>query len=256
MNLLEHFVGGKLISGSSDKKSKVFNPATGEQESEVRLASKSDLDQAVEVAKKAIGLYGKKSSSYRNFEINKPKPKEFYNSSDNVVVEKNANSKTEEEWQNLRHKELSNKELTIYNMVDSLKEIPQFNTYLDLITLFVSGYYVVGDVEIGPYFTFYSYNPIEGNRIKFGMRSSNEFSTVFMPEFYVAYGTLDKELKYGAGFQYFLSKEPRQKVGAYFKNAFYRSLAECIKRSSPKFDAILSSEFQYRMHPVLASNTL
>ena len=53
-NLIEHFVGGKLISGSSGRKSKVFNPATGEQESEVRLASKSDLDQAVEVAKKAF----------------------------------------------------------------------------------------------------------------------------------------------------------------------------------------------------------
>ena len=50
MNLLEHFVGGKLISGSSDRKSKIFNPATGEQESEVRLANKADLDQAVEVA--------------------------------------------------------------------------------------------------------------------------------------------------------------------------------------------------------------
>ena len=54
MNLLEHFVGGKLISGSSDRKGKVFNPATGEQESEVRLANRSDLDQEVEVAKKAF----------------------------------------------------------------------------------------------------------------------------------------------------------------------------------------------------------
>ena len=54
MNLLEHFVGGKLISGLSDRKSKIFNPATGEQESEVRLASKGDLDRAVEVAKKAF----------------------------------------------------------------------------------------------------------------------------------------------------------------------------------------------------------
>ena len=52
MRLIEHFVGGKIIPGSSDKKGKVYNPATGEQESEVRLASKSDLDQAVEVAKK------------------------------------------------------------------------------------------------------------------------------------------------------------------------------------------------------------
>ena len=54
MKLIEHFVDGKIISGSSDRKGKVTNPATGEQESEVILASKSDLDQAVEVAKKAF----------------------------------------------------------------------------------------------------------------------------------------------------------------------------------------------------------
>ncbi len=60
MNLLEHFVGGKLISGSSGRKSKIFNPATGEQESEVRLASKTDLDQAVEVAKKAFETWSQK----------------------------------------------------------------------------------------------------------------------------------------------------------------------------------------------------
>ena len=46
MKLIEHFVGGKIIpKGTSDKKGKVFNPATGEQEKEVRLASKADLDQ-------------------------------------------------------------------------------------------------------------------------------------------------------------------------------------------------------------------
>ena len=60
MKLIEHFVGGKIIPGSSDKKGKVYNPATGEQESEVRLASKSDLDQAVEVAKKAFETWSLK----------------------------------------------------------------------------------------------------------------------------------------------------------------------------------------------------
>ena len=39
MNLIEHFVGGKLISGSSERKGKVFDPATGEQTSEVILAN-------------------------------------------------------------------------------------------------------------------------------------------------------------------------------------------------------------------------
>ena len=65
MNLIEHFVGGKLISGSSDRKSKVFNPATGEQESEVRLASKLDLDQAVAVAQKAFETWSLKPSLQR-----------------------------------------------------------------------------------------------------------------------------------------------------------------------------------------------
>ena len=60
MKLIEHFVGGKIIPGSSDKKGKVYNPATGEQESEVRLASKSDLDQAVEIAKKAFETWSLK----------------------------------------------------------------------------------------------------------------------------------------------------------------------------------------------------
>jgi len=53
MNLIEHFIDGKIVSGSSDRKGKVFNPATGQQESEVRLASKADLDLTVEKAKKA-----------------------------------------------------------------------------------------------------------------------------------------------------------------------------------------------------------
>ena len=38
MNLIQHFVNGESNSGSSDKKGKVFNPAVGEQKSEVILA--------------------------------------------------------------------------------------------------------------------------------------------------------------------------------------------------------------------------
>ena len=65
MKLIEHFVGGKIIPGKSDKKGKVFNPATGEQEKEVRLASKADLDQAVSIAKKAFEEWSIKPSITR-----------------------------------------------------------------------------------------------------------------------------------------------------------------------------------------------
>ena len=54
MNLIEHFINGKIVPGVSERKGKVFNPAIGKQESEVRLASAKDLDLAVQKAKIAF----------------------------------------------------------------------------------------------------------------------------------------------------------------------------------------------------------
>ena len=54
MNTIQHFVNGKKFSGESKRLGKVFNPATGEQSAEVKLASASDIDKAVTSAKKAF----------------------------------------------------------------------------------------------------------------------------------------------------------------------------------------------------------
>ena len=66
MNLIQHFVGGKLISGSSERKGKVYDPATGEQTSEVILANESDLNQAVNIAKKAFQTWSLKPALQRS----------------------------------------------------------------------------------------------------------------------------------------------------------------------------------------------
>ena len=60
MKLIEHFVNGKSFSGDSKRTGKVFNPATGEQSSEVKLASKGDVDKAVEIAMQAFKTWSKK----------------------------------------------------------------------------------------------------------------------------------------------------------------------------------------------------
>ena len=65
MNIIKHFVGGKVIDGTSQRKGQVFNPATGEQESEVILATKSDLDKTVEIAKKAFEAWSLKPALQR-----------------------------------------------------------------------------------------------------------------------------------------------------------------------------------------------
>ena len=43
MKTIEHFVNGKNFGGESKRTGKVFNPATGEQSAEVKLANTNDV---------------------------------------------------------------------------------------------------------------------------------------------------------------------------------------------------------------------
>ena len=60
MNIIKHFVNGKKFLGDSNRTSKVFNPATGEQSAEVKLASTKDMSEAIESAKTAFISWSKK----------------------------------------------------------------------------------------------------------------------------------------------------------------------------------------------------
>ena len=60
MKTIEHFVDGKLFSGESKRTGKVFNPATGEQSAEVKLATTKDINTAVTNAQKAFESWSNK----------------------------------------------------------------------------------------------------------------------------------------------------------------------------------------------------
>jgi hypothetical protein len=61
-------------------------------------------------------------------------------------------------------------------------------------------------IEIGPDESFYSYNPIEGSRFRFGGRTTPAFSKKITFDAYAAYGTRDKLWKYNAGVTYSFTK--------------------------------------------------
>lgn len=65
MRTITHWIGGKPATGSSDRTSPVWNPATGEQQAEVTLASAEDVDTAVQAAKAAFVRWGQSSLSQR-----------------------------------------------------------------------------------------------------------------------------------------------------------------------------------------------
>ena len=65
MNSIEHFVDGKIFKGNSKRTGKVFNPATGEQSSEVKLANTADVNKAIEIAKKSFLSWSQKTPLFR-----------------------------------------------------------------------------------------------------------------------------------------------------------------------------------------------
>jgi hypothetical protein len=184
-----------------------------EVEDEVWMLTKDELLIDFNISDKKMGVYGRKTATYKGFVINKPRQSEFYKGVSDIIVMEDSGEKDEEFWNQSRHVELTSKELQIYHMVDTLKNLPQFRTVANILTLFVSGYKVIGPVELGPYYTFYSFNPVEGNRFRLGGRTSNAFSKRIMLDGYLAYGTRDERFKYGGGLIYIMKKNPRMAFG-------------------------------------------
>ena len=65
MRTIEHWIDGKSTAGTSSRTAPVYNPATGEQQAEVVLAARADVDAAVASAKKAFQTWGQSSLSQR-----------------------------------------------------------------------------------------------------------------------------------------------------------------------------------------------
>lgn len=208
----------------------------------VWMLSKDRLIIDFAPTKKAIGFYGRKTTSYKKITINQPKSDKFYEFADKIIVEEGATKKSDEFWAENRHDSLTQRELKIFKMIDTIQSLPIYKTWVDVFYLLVAGYKKVNNFEIGPYSNLVSYNRVEGTRIRFGGRTSDLFSKWYELSGYVAYGLLDEKWKYALGFRSFLSKKPnRQIVGMN-----YRSDNEILGQSTNGFsqDNVLASLFR------------
>ncbi|MCE3226920.1 MAG: TonB-linked outer membrane protein SusC/RagA family [Bacteroidetes bacterium] len=192
--------------------------------------------------KKAIGFYGRKTTSYKKIILNQPKPDKFYEFGDKIVVDDSVSKRSDEFWAQNRHDSLNDREKKIFKMIDTIQSLPIYSTWVDIFYLLVAGYKKYNNFEIGPISNLVSYNKVEGVRLRFGGRTSDIFSKWYELAGYVAYGTLDEKWKYFVGFKSFLTKKPhRQLVGMN-----YRSDYEILGQSTNGFsqDNVLASIFR------------
>jgi hypothetical protein len=74
--------------------------------------------------------------------------------------------------------------------------MPSYKRTMAIINLFAVGFKSFGPVDVGPLGAFYSFNPVEGTRLRLGGRTNATFSTRYYLEGYGAYGFKDERFKY------------------------------------------------------------
>jgi len=65
LKTIQHRIGGAVTAGASTRTAPIWNPATGEQQAEVLLAEASDVDAAVQAARKAFETWSDVSVTRR-----------------------------------------------------------------------------------------------------------------------------------------------------------------------------------------------
>ena len=141
------------------------------------------------------GLMGERTVSYKDFVTNQPAPDNIYNSKLAANQQTNTNLK-DSFWVANRHQPLSAVELKAYHNIDSLQNMRSYKRFMDVATLLFAGYKNFGPYEVGPVNTFYSFNPVEGFRLRAGGRTTPKFNKNLYFENYVAYGFKDEQFKY------------------------------------------------------------
>lgn len=169
-----------------------------EQHSDSRYhLSKSNLVVDFGITKKSgAGFTGERTVTYKDYKINEPIADSVYKGAAALVVVPDARKKSEQFWAHNRPETLSAANASVYRNLDTLQRMPGFKRTMDIVTTFVAGYKSFGPFEMGPISTFYSFNSVEGFRLRLGGRTTTDLSKRYYFETYAAYGFDDMKWKY------------------------------------------------------------
>ena len=189
---------------------------------EAWMLTRDELIVDFGIVRKSTGMFGKKTVYYDNYIFNRKIPDTVFNRVEKKIELANRNDRDEQFWEENRVADLSQQEKNIYLMVDSVQNVPAFKRTLDLVMLLVVGYWNFGKIDIGPVNTFYSFNDVEGFRLRVGARTSDEFSKLFRLDGFVAYGFKDERFKFSARAKISLNKQPLRGLPQHSIMAMYQ----------------------------------
>ena len=151
-------------------------------------------------------LLGNKTTSYRNYVLNQPVPDSLFKTPLAVLRDDGAGERDSLFWRQNRHLSLTRSEAGLETTLDSLHKNRSFRRTVAGVKFLFEGYTPIGGFEIGPVNAFYSFNQVEGFRMRMGGRTNHDFSERLLLEGYGAYGFRDQRWKGFGSIRYSFSE--------------------------------------------------
>ncbi len=185
--------------------------------------SKSNLIADFGISKnKGLGFTGERSVSYDQYKTNIEIPETVF-SGKKLEVLADAGKRSDTFWSQNRLDSIPQQQLKIYSNIDTLQKLPSFRRTVKLVTFVFAGYWDFGPYEVGPTNTFYSFNNVEGFRLRLGGRTTPALSKRFYFENYAAYGFKDEKWKFFLSGTYSLNNKSIYKFPQnYIRASFQR----------------------------------
>lgn len=165
-------------------------------------------DFALNKKEKSKGVYGKRTTYYRNHQFNIEKPVSFYKDEVNYM-DADVFNKSDKYWDDNRFENLTKDELGVYKMLDTLQTVKKFKQIYGTVQVLASGFLQFGNFDYGPLFSTFGYNEVEGVRLRAGGRTYFGTNDSWRIQGYTAYGFKDDKFKYGFSGKWMVDKKKR-----------------------------------------------
>ena len=154
------------------------------------------------------GVYGKRTTLFRNHKFNEQKPDKFYKEEVNFI-DNAVYTKDEAYWEQNRFEKLNKDEKGVYKLLDTLKTVKKFKQMYNLVSILGSGYIQKDNFDYGPIFSTIGYNVVEGYRLRVGGRTYFGHNDKWRLQGYTAYGFRDDKFKYGISGKWMIDTKNR-----------------------------------------------
>jgi hypothetical protein len=167
-------------------------------------------DFALNKKETSRGIYGKRTTVYDHYAFDNPRPGSFYKAEtdpyDSRVFQQDSTF-----WNANRLEALNKDESGIYSLLDTLKTVPKFKSYYNLVSILGSGYVEIDkwNLDIGDIYSTFGYNDAEGIRLRGGARTFFGQNDPWRLEGYMAYGFQDRKFKHGFSAKWLLDRKSR-----------------------------------------------